>query len=162
MKGLDFPERIYTAEEHRLAKELTDKGHKHRLSVDGSLDFRQKVYRTLELVKIAGAYEFLRTYIKKIIEIDGLTQLRETEAAIWANGFAVENPVDAASLFVQKTHQMKQYIDGEVYYGGASEKFSVEKRMEFLEVLRNVSQEKEVREECDRLLQMWKESSLAY
>jgi len=159
---LDFPERIYTVDEHRRAKELTDKGYKHRLSVDGSLDFRQKVYRVLELVKIAGCYEFLRTYIGKIIEIDGLTQLRETEAAIWANKFAVENPVDAASLFVQKTHQMKQYIDGELYYGGASEKFSVEKRMKFLEALREVSQEKEVQEECDRLLQMWKESSLAY
>ena len=98
---MDFPERIYTVDEHKLAKELTDKGHKHRLSVDGSLDFRQRVYRVLELVKIAGCYEFLRTYIRRIIEIDGLTQLRETEAAIWANKFAVENPVDAASLLVQ-------------------------------------------------------------
>ncbi len=159
---MDFPERIYTVEEHKRAKELTDKGYKHHLSVDGSLDFRQRVYQVLELVKIAGYYEFLRTYVRKIIEIDGLTQLRETEAAIWANKFAVENPVDAASLFVQKTHQMKQYIDGEVYYGGASEKFSVEKRIEFLEKLKNVSQEKEVQEECDKLLQMWKESSLAY
>lgn len=159
---MDFPERIYTAEEHKRAKELTDKGYKHRLSVDGSLDFRQRVYRTLELVKIAGCYEFLRTYIRKIIETDGLTQLRETEGVIWANKFAVENPVDAASLLVQKTHQMKQYIDGEVYYGGASEKYSVERRIEFLEALKEVSQEKEVREECDRLLQMWKESSLAY
>ena len=159
---MDFPERIYTTEEHKKAKKLIDKGYKHRLSVEGSLDFRQRVYRVLELVKIADSYELLRTYIRKIIEIDGLTQLRETEAAIWANKFAVENPVDAASLFVQKTFHMKQYIDGELYYGGSSEKRSVEKRMEFLESLKNKSREKDVIEECERLLQMWKDSSLAY
>lgn len=159
---MKFPERIYTTEEHKKAKELIDEGYKHRLSVDGSLDFRQRVYRVLELVKIADCYEFLRTYIRKIIEIDGLTQLRETEAAIWANKFAVENAVDAASLFVQKTHHMKQYIDGELYYGGSSEKRSVEKRMQFLELLKSRTQEQEVKEECERLLEMWRESSLAY
>ena len=159
---MEFPERIYTTEEHKKAKELIGKGYKHRLAVDGSLEFRQKVYRVLELVKIAGYYELLRTYIRQIIEIDGITQLRETEAAIWANKFTVENPVDAASLLIQKTYIMKQYIDGEVYYGGSSEKQSVEKRMEFLETLKAKSQEIEVRDECERLLQMWKESSLAY
>ena len=159
--GLEFPERIYTEAEHKTAKDLIDKGYQHRLAVEGSLDFRQKVYRALELVKIADYYEYLRTYIGKIIEIDGITQLRETEAAIWANKFAVENPVDAASLFVQKTYVMKQYIDGEIYYGGTSEKQSVEKRMEFLETLKNKSHENEVKDECERLLQMWKDSSLA-
>ena len=159
--GLEFPERIYTEAEHKTAKDLIDKGYQHRLAVEGSLDFRQKVYRALELVKIADYYEYLRTYIGKIIEIDGITQLRETEAAIWANKFAVENPVDAASLFVQKTYVMKQYIDGEIYYGGSSEKQSVEKRMEFLETLKNKSHETEVKDECERLLQMWKDSSLA-
>jgi len=159
---LEFPEKVYTEKEHKLAKDLIDKGFKHRLAVEGSLDFRQKVYQALELVKIADYYEFLRTYIRKIVEIDGITQLRETEVAIWANKFAVENPVDAASLFVQKTYHMKQYIDGEIYYGGASEKRTVEKRMEFLETLKNKTHEQEVIDECERLLQMWKESSLAY
>lgn len=159
---MDFPERIYTEAEHKTAKELIDAGHKHHIAVEGSLEFRQKVYRVLALVKAAECYEFLRTYIRKIIEIDGLTQLRETEAAIWANKFAVENAVDAASLFVQKTHHMKQYIDGELYYGGNSEKRSVEKRIEFLKTLRDKTHEEEVKQECDRLLEMWKESSLAY
>ena len=159
---MEFPERVYTEAEHKAAKELIDQGYKHRLAVEGSLDFRQKVYRALELVKIADCYEFLRTYIRKIIEIDGITQLRETEVAIWANKFAVENPVDAASLFVQKTYHMQQYINGEIYYGGASEKRSVEKRMEFLETLMNKTHEQEVKDECARLLQMWKDSSLAY
>jgi hypothetical protein len=159
---LKFPERVYTAEEVKTAKELIDKGYKHRLTVKGSLNFKQKVSQTLKLVKTAGYYEFFRTYIKQIIEIDGLTQLRETEASIWANKFAVENPVDAASLFIQKTNQMKEYIEGELYYGGTAEKRSVEKRIEFLESLKNKSEKKEVKEECERLLKMWEDSSLAY
>jgi hypothetical protein len=157
-----FPERIYTEKEVKTAKKLIDKGYKHHLEVEGSLDFRQKVYRVLQLVKTAEYYEFLRTYIGKIIEIDGLTQLRETEAAIWANKFAVENAVDAASLLIQKAHHMKQYIDGELYYGGSSEKRSVEKRIEFLKLLLNKTEDEEVKQECERLLQMWKDSSLAY
>ena len=159
---MKFPERVYTAEEVKTAKELIDKGYKHRLTVKGSLNFKQKVSQTFKLVKTAGYYEFLRIYIKQIIEIDGLTQLRETEAAIWANKFAVENPVDAASLFIQKTNQMKEYIEGELYYGGTAEKRSVEKRIEFLESLKNKSEKKEVKEECERLLKMWEDSSLAY
>jgi hypothetical protein len=159
---LDFPERVYTADEVKTAKELIAKGYKHRLKVKGSPIFVQKVNQALALAKTAGYYEFLRTYIKQIMEIDGITQLRETESALWANKFAVENPVDAASLFIQKTSQMKEYIDGELYYGGAAEKRSVEKRIKFLETLKNKSEEKAVKEECERLLKMWEESSLAY
>ena len=159
---MEFPERVYTADEVKKAKALIDKGYKHRLTVKGSPNFIQKVNQALALAKTAGYYEFLRTYIKQIIEIDGITQLRETEVAIWANKFAVENPVDAASLFIQKTSQMKEYINGELYYGGAAEKRSVEKRIEFLESLKNKSEEKAVKEECERLLKMWEESSLAY
>jgi len=159
---LEFPERVYTAEEVKTAKQLIDKGYKHHLITKGKPSFKQKVTQALKLTKTAGYYEFLRTYIRQITEIDGLTQLRETEAAIWANKFAVENPVDAASLFVQKAHHMKEYLEGELYYGGAAEKRSVEKRIEFLETLKNKSTEKEVKEECERLLKMWEESSLAY
>ena len=136
-------------------------GYKHDLAVEGTSEFKQKISRILELVKTAGCYDFLRTYIRQIIEIDGLTQLRETEAAIWANKFAVENPADAASLFIQKTHHMKQYIDGDLYYGGTSEKLTVEKRIEFLAALKNKTDEKEIKDECERLLKMWEESSLA-
>ena len=59
------------------------------------------------------------------MEIDGITQLRETEVAIWANKFAVENPVDFASLIIQKAYHMKEYLEGELYYGGNAEKRSV-------------------------------------
>jgi hypothetical protein len=158
---MSFPEKIYTAQEVKTAKKLTDQGYKHELTVKGTEEFKQKISRILELVKTAGYYDFLRTYIRQIIEIDGLTQLRETEAAIWANKFAVENPVDAASLFIQKTYHMKQYIDGELYYGGSSEKLTVEKRIDFLEELKHKTAEKTVKDECERLLKMWEESSLA-
>ncbi len=159
---MTFPERVYTEKEVKAAKELVDKGYKHLLTVEGSPSFKQKVAETLELVKTAEYYEFLRTYIRKIMEIDGLTQLRETEAAIWANKFAVENPVDAASLIIQKASQMKEYLDGELYYGGAAEKRSIEKRMEFLQVLQNKTADEAVKAECVRLLKMWEESSLTY
>jgi hypothetical protein len=155
---VEFPKRIYTGEEVKKAKELIDKGYKHRLRVKGSPNFAEKVKQALKLVKNAGYYEFLRTYIRRIVEIDGFTQLREAEAAIWANKYAVENPVDAASLFVQKANHMKEYLEGKLYYGGEAEKRSVEKRIEFLEVLKTKSLEKEVKEECGRLLKSWSES----
>ena len=159
---MEFPKRIYTGEEVKKVKELIDKGYKHRLRVNGSPNFAERVKQALKLVKSAGYYEFLRTYIHRIIEIDGVTQLREAEAAIWANKYAVENPVDAASLFVQKANHMKEYLDGKLYYGGEAEKRSVAKRIEFLKVLKERSRENEVKEECVRLLNLWYESSLVY
>jgi hypothetical protein len=159
---LEFPRRIYTEEEVKEAKDLIDNGYKHRLRTQGGPNFKLKVRKALELVKVAGYYHFLRTYIRSIKEIDGLTQLRQAEATIWANDYAVENPVDAASLFVQKASHMKEYLEGELYYGGTAEKRSDEKRIEFLRSLKRRSREKAVVEECERLLKMWEESSLVY
>jgi hypothetical protein len=159
---LEFPKRVYTDEEVKKAKQLVDKGYKHRLKVKGSPNFTQKAKQALRLVKNAGYYEFLRTYIRQIMEIDGFTQLREAEATIWANKYAVENPVDTASLFIQKANSMKEYLEGKLYYGGEAEKRSVKKRIEFLEKLKKKNQEKEVKEECERLLEFWSESSLVY
>jgi hypothetical protein len=159
---LDFPVRIYTEEEVNRARELVEKGYKHRLRSEGGTAFKQKVERALELVKAAGYYDFLRTYIRTIKEIDGLTQLRQADAAIWANMYAVENPVDAASLFVQKANQMKEYLEGMLYYGGAAEKRSDEKRIEFVKALKAKSQEKQVIEECERILKLWREGYLVY
>lgn len=155
---MEFPKRIYTKEEVKKAKGLIVKGYKHRLRVKGNANFKQKVRQALKLVRTAGYYDFLRTQIRSVMEIDGLTQLRETEAAIWANRYAVENPVDAASLFIQKANHMKEYIEGKLYYGGEAEKRSVKKRIEFLEALKKKSRKKEVKEECERLLRSWDES----
>lgn len=159
---IDFPERVYTAEEVKTAKTLVDQGYKHDLTVEGSELFKEKVNQAIELIKTAGFFDFFKTYIRRIMEIDGLTQLRETEVAIWANKFAVENPVDAASLFIQKAYSMKEYLEGELYYGGNAEKRSVAKRVEFLQALEEKSSDAAVKEECDRLLQMWKDSSFAF
>ena len=159
---MSFPDRVYTSEEVKSAKTLVDQGFKHNLTVEGSLEFTQKVNQAFELIKTTGYFDFLRTYIRKIMEIDGITQLRETEVAIWASKFAVENPVDAASLFIQKAYHMKEYLEGELYYGGNAEKRSVAKRVEFLQSLKDKTSDKVVKEECERLLEMWKESSLAF
>jgi len=159
---LDFPRRIYTEEEVNKARELVEMGYKHSLRSEGSLAFKQKLKEALELVKVAGYYDFLRTYIRAIKEVDGLTQLRQADAAIWANMYAVENPVDAASLFVQKANQMMEYLEGKLYYGGAAEKRSDEKRIEFLKVLEAKSQEKQVIEECERILKLWREGYWVY
>ena len=158
---LIFPERVYTEEEHKQAKHLVDHGYKHELTIKGTAAFVQKVNKSVELIKAADCYDFLRTYIRQIIEIDGITQLRETEVAIWANKFAAENVVDFASLLIQKAHHMKEYLEGKLYYGGASEKRTVQKRIEFLELLKSKTMDKAVRLECERLQEMWRESSLA-
>jgi hypothetical protein len=159
---LEFPNRVYTEEEVSKARALISKGYKHRIGVKGTPVFRQKVRRALELVKTAGYYDFLRTYIRSIREVDGLTQLRNAEASIWANRYAVENPVDAASVFVQKASHMREYLELKDYYGGEAEKRSVTERIGFLRSLRSRSQEREVVAECDRLLSLWRESSLVY
>ena len=159
---MSFPDRVYTAEEVKNAKTLVDQGYKHDLIVEGAPEFRKQVNQALELIKTAGYYVFLESYIRKIMEIDGITQLRETEVAIWANRFAVENPVDAASLFIQKAYHMKEYLEGELYYGGNAEKRSVAKRIEFLQTLRDKTNDKDIKEECERLLELWKDSSLDF
>jgi len=159
-ENLSFPERIYTVKEVEKARELIQSGYRHRLTIKGTKVFKQKVRQALKLVKTAGYYDFLRTYIRNIIEIGGLTQLREADAAIWANKYAVKNPVDAASLFIQKAHHMKEYIEGKLYFGGEAEARSVKKRIEFLEKLKEKSRNKKVKEECERLLKSWSESIL--
>lgn len=159
---MEFPERIYTTEEVEEAKRLLEKGYRHHLKVQGSPLFKQRVEEALAMIEVAGYSDFLRTYIRKIKEIDGLTQLRQADASIWANMYAVENPVDLASVFIQKANTMKEYLEGKLYYGGEAEKRSVEKRKEFLGMLKNKAKAKEIVEECERLLSMWSESSLVY
>ena len=159
---MTFPENIFTLKEVQAAKNLLDSGYQHKLKVLGSPEFTKKVTHAIELIKTAGYHEFLQTYIRQIIEIDGLTQLRETEVAIWANKFAVHDPIDAASLFIQKAFTMKEYLEGEQYYGGNAERRSTAKRIEFLETLKNKTSDTQVKDECTRLLDMWKDSSVLY
>lgn len=157
-----FPERIYTEDEVKKVRELIAQGYKHEVAIQGEPGFTCKTQQALELIKVAGYRDFFRTYIRRIIEIDGLTQLREADAVIWTTLYVVENRVDAASLFIQKASVMKEYIDGRLYYGATAEKRANDNRVRFLKVLKEKSDEEEVVAECDRLLSMWRESSLVY
>jgi len=135
---------------------------KNRLKIEGSSDFKEKVRQALKLVKSAGYYDFLRTYIRCIREIDGLTQLRVSEATIWANKYAVEDPVDAAGRFIQEAYYMQMHLEGEQMHEGMMELRSFEKRVEFLKKLREKSRKQEIKSKCERLIRMWDENLLIY
>lgn len=133
-----------------------------RLKIEGSPDFKEKVRRALQIVRAAGYYNFLRTYIRCIKEIDGLTQLRASESTLWTNKCAVENPVDAASRFIQKAYYMQIRLDGKHMHEGIIEFQSFEKCIEFLKKLRDESRNQDVKSDCERLIKMWEESLLIY
>lgn len=123
------------------------------------MDFKQKVKKTLDLIKTAGHYDFLRTYIRDVTEIEGFSQLREAEVAIWANKELLQDPVDAASFFVQKAQQMKDFLEDKQYYGGLGETSAVNKRLEFLRTLKNKSKEPNVKQRCEEILKSYAEST---
>jgi len=154
----EFPERIYTIKEWAKARKSIAEGHKHRIKIKGSKNFKEKVREALRFVKATGYYDFLRTYIRQIVEINGLSQLRESEAAVWLNSYGVKDPVDAASFIIQKAWQMKEYIDGKLYYDGNAELRAVEKRVEFLNKLKDTTREEIVRQRCEELIKQWNES----
>ena len=113
----------------------------------------------MKLIKEAGYYDFLRTYIREIREINGLSQLRECDSAIWANIYAVQNPVDAARFFVQKAWQMKNYIEGKMYYGHQGETFIANKAIEFLKDLEKASVSDEVKKKCRERIKLREENA---
>lgn len=154
---MEFPERVFTEEEVARARGLIERGYRHNLSVEGSKEFMKKMEKALRLIETAGYYDFLRTYIKQIIEIEGFSQLHEADAAIWANMPMLDDVVDAASYMVQKAHQMKDYIEGRLYYG-TGEIAAIEKRLEFLEALKEKSGSAFVRGRCEELLKRWADS----
>lgn len=158
---MDFPKRVYTEKEVKRAKEAIEKGFKHRLIIKGSPEFKRKLNQALQLIKLVGYYNFLRTYIRQIEEIDGFSQLHEADAAIWATTPMLEDPVDAASYIVQKAQQMKDYVEGRLYYG-LGEMASIEKRIEFLEKLKKESKSSEIKKRCEELLKQWADSAFMF
>ncbi|HIE18476.1 TPA: hypothetical protein EYP75_01985 [Candidatus Bathyarchaeota archaeon] len=154
----NFPERIYTLEEVRKARRLIEQGHRYELRVSGSRKFIKKTQEALRLIKEAGYYDFLRTYIREIREINGLSQLRECDSAIWANIYTVQNAVDAARLFIQKAWQMKNYIEGKMYYGHQGETFIANKAIEFLKRLEKAAVSDEVKKECRERIKLREEN----
>lgn len=155
---MKFPERVFTLQEVEKARKLIRKGHRHRLRVHGSPLFKEKVKEALRLIKTSGNYDFLRTFIREITEIEGLSQLREADAAIWANAYAVADSIEAAGFLMQKAQQMKDYLEGKPYVGGAGEARAVEKRIQFLKELKKRSRDPYIRERCAETLRLWDES----
>ncbi len=153
---MGFPKRVYTVEEVKKAMALIAKGYKHRLRVVGDQEFKRKIKEAIKLIKAAKYYEFLRTYIRQIREIDGLSQLREAEVAIWANTYAVADTVEAAGFIIHKAQQMKDFIEGKLYYD-KGEIRAVKKRIQFLETLRDRSKDQAVKKKCQENLERWSE-----
>jgi predicted transcriptional regulator len=154
---LDFPERVYTKEEVTKARSLIDKGYKHDLKVDGTPEFTNKIEKALDMIKTAGYHDFLRTYIRTIRELtDGLSQLRQEEVAIWFNVKALDDPIDDAGFIIQKTQQMKDFIEGKLYYETAEVK-AVNKRLEFVEALKDKTNDPDIKKRCEENLKKWKE-----
>lgn len=154
-----FPKRVYTINEVEEARKLVKAGYKHRILIKGSPTFKRKTKEALKHIKTAQLYNFLRSYIHRIIEIDGFSQLRETEAAIWTNTHLLEDTVEAAGFIIQKTHQMKEFLEGKLYYGGAAEARSIDQRIQFLNTLEKQSKNPKIKNKCRQLLDMWAESA---
>jgi hypothetical protein len=154
---MTFPERVYTTEEVQKAKELIEKGYKHRVKLKGSKEFRQKVKEASRLIRIAGYHDFFRTYIRQIVEMEGFSQLRTEEVGIWANKYTLTEPVDAASYFIHKAQQMKDFLDGKLYFD-TGELNAIKKRIQFIETLKKKSKNQEIKQKCEELLKRWNET----
>jgi hypothetical protein len=159
--NVKFPKRVYTEEEVQKVKKIIEEGYKHQLIIKGSEAFKEKLNQALRLIKLVGYYDFLRIYIRQIEEIDGFSQLHEADAAIWATMPMLEDPVDAASYIVQKTQQMKDYVEGKLYYG-VGEMASIEKRIEFLEKLKKQTRNNQIKKRCEELLKHWADSTFMF
>ncbi|HKZ94019.1 MAG TPA: hypothetical protein VJ249_05500 [Candidatus Bathyarchaeia archaeon] len=156
-----FPKRVYTQEEVDKARELVHKGYKHTLIIEGSSQFKEKMEQLIQLLKTADYYDFLRAYIRGIVEMEGFSQLHESDAALWANMSMLTDVVNAASYVVQKAQQMKDYLEGNLYYG-IGEIAAIEKRLEFLKTLKARSNSQEVVERCEQLLKEWAETRIQF
>lgn len=151
---MGFPKRIYTLEEFAKARKCVEEGYRHSIRIVGSTAFKDRVGEMLKLIRKAGYYDYLRTYIRQIMEIDGVSQLREAEATIWLNSVTVKEVVEGARLIVQKTEQMKDYLSGEKYYE-KGELSTINKSVEFLKTLVRKRLDKKLRRSCEEAIKLW-------
>ncbi len=131
------------------------------MAIKGKPQFKKKMRKVIGLIKTAGYYDFLRTYLRDIVEMEGFSQLREADAALWANMSMLDDVINAASYVVQKAEQMKDYLEGKLYYG-TGEIGAIEKRLEFLKALQTKSKRREVRKRCEALLKEWAETKMQF
>ncbi len=151
---MSFPERIYTLDEYQKAKAAIEKGHKHRLKIIGDAQFKDLVTKILDLIQMAKYGELLRTYIRQIRQIDGISQLRETEASIWMNTEAVKDSLKGARFVIQKMFQMKAYMEGRAWYL-LGESLAVKESLEFLRTLKERLKNPKLITRCEKLIDAW-------
>ena len=141
------------------ARKSIEEGHIHRLRVIGQSTFKNKIKEALFLIKKAKYYSFLRTYIRKMCEIEGISQLREAEATIWLNKHIINNPTECARFIIQKTYQMKAYLDGEKYYLNG-ELPAINASIVFLERLEEKLINKKMKTKCKESIKQWTEETI--
>jgi len=129
------------------------------MRIVGSPTFKNSVKEILTLIRKAGYHNFLRTYIRTIAEIDGVSQLREAEATIWLNTDMVKDIVEGARFIIQKTEQMKDYLAGEQYYE-KGELSTVKKSIDFLQDLRKKRLTEELKKKCDEAIKLWTKETI--
>ena len=151
---MSFPERIYTQDELEKARVAVESGYRHDIRVIGNPQFNNKVSPIMELIRLSGYQELLRTFIREIRQIEGVSQLRETEASIWLNQKTLENPIEGARFIMQKAFQMESYIKGEAWYI-MGELPAVRRSIDFLRELRNRLKDTELRAKCSQVLDEW-------
>jgi len=151
---MNFPERIYTLDEFKEARAAIAEGHKHKLTITGDVSFKEHFDKLLGLIRSAGYEELLRTFIREIRQIEGISQLRETEATIWLNNLIAEDPIEGARFVVQKVLQMQAYIEGRSWYI-LGELPAIRGSVEFLRKLRERLKDPELKARCDRVIKEW-------
>ena len=156
---LKFPNRIYTVEEFIRARKSIAEGNIHCLKIIGQSTFKSKVEEILSLIKKAEYYKFLQTYIRKMCEIEGMSQLRETEATIWLNKYVINNPIESARFIIQKTYQMKAYLDGEKYYL-MGELPAINASITFLQKLEEKLVNEKMKIKCKESIKQWTEDTV--
>ncbi|MFQ6076395.1 MAG: hypothetical protein ACE5Z5_09730 [Candidatus Bathyarchaeia archaeon] len=155
---MEFPDNLSSQEERSAAKRLIEGGYRHEVEVVGRAGLKRKVVEAFEVLRLAGYYDFFRSYIRRVVEVEGLSQLREAEATLWISNVKVEEPVEAGRFFVQKAEQMRSYLEGLDTYLGVVERRTVMKSLEFLGALRDRVGDEDVRRRCGELLEEWAES----
>jgi hypothetical protein len=151
---MNFPERIYTLDELKKARVAIASGYKHDLKVVGDTQFNDKISLVIELVELAGYKELLRTYIRELRQIEGVSQLRETDATIWLNPMTLEDPIEGTRFIMQKVFQMKSYIEGAAWYI-MGELPAVRKSIDFLNELRSRLDDEELKAKCSQVIDEW-------
>jgi len=151
---MDFPQRIYTLDELKEARAAIAAGYRHKLAIIGDASFKDMVAKILDLIDLAGYGELLRTYIREIRQIEGISQLRETEASIWLNELVAEDPIEGARFVVQKLLQMQAYIDGRSWYI-LGELPAVRGSIKFLRKLKRRLKDPALKARCDRVIREW-------